>query len=181
MENKDSDGVELKNLIDNIKGIYESANLIEILSDFERVLDNLDMYAYINWEKGELVEGPISSRHWVTAKFMWPKKLPPDPLFINRMISNGIEVTVGKDILKRSIQVKKYDDFKPGTFFPKLVKHPIWTIEIHIPRYMLQEVQQGYVEMGGEKLDLDDLDTAYDQDLDKNGTTGEETEENFSQ
>jgi len=173
--------LELSELIDNIKGVYESTNLLEILGDFERVLDNLDMYAYLNWGKGELVEGPISSRHWISATFMWPKKMPPDPLFLNRLENNGIQYDIKKSFFKRAIKVKSQSDFEPGTFFPKLVKHPIWTIEIWIPKYMAQEVQQGYLDLGGEKLDMDDLDDAYDKDLQKEGVTGSDTEEDYSE
>jgi hypothetical protein len=61
---------ELKTLIDNVQGVHDSNNLLETLMDFERVLDELDCYAFPNWIKGELVEGPITSRHWVSATFM---------------------------------------------------------------------------------------------------------------
>ena len=173
--------LKLETLIDNIKGIYESNNLLEILSDFERVLDNLDMYAYLNWGNGELVEGPVSSRHWVSAKFMWPKKLTPDPAFLNRLSNNGIDFDVKTDSFERSIHVKNHDDFKPGTFYPKQVKHPVWVIEIWIPKFMIQEVEQGYIELGGEKLDMNDIDEAYANDLDKEGVTGNDTEDKYSE
>jgi hypothetical protein len=173
--------LKLEHLIDNIKGIYESNNLLEILMDFERVLDNLDIYAYVNWAKGELVEGPISSRHWVSARFMWPKKLPPDPAFLNRLKNNGIDFKIKKDKFKRSIHVKNYDDFKPGTFYPKQVAHPVWTVEIWIPKFMISEVEQGYMELGGQKLDMNDINDAYDKDLDKEGITGSNTENKFSE
>ena len=181
MTKKLSKDVELENLIDNIRGVYESSNLLDILGDFERVLDNLDMYAYLNWGKGELVNGPISSRHWISAKFMWPKKMPPDPMFLNRLANNGIDFDVQTSNFKRAIKVTSYDDFKPGTFFPKLVKHPVWTIEIWIPKYMAQEVQQGYMDLGGEQIDMADLDDAYDKDLDQEGVTGNDTEDDYSE
>ena len=43
---------------DNIKNIYMSDGSLTTLLDFERVLDELDIYAFKNWEIGELVEGP---------------------------------------------------------------------------------------------------------------------------
>ena len=36
-----------------------------VLKDYERVLDELGLYVYDNWEDGELVEGPIIGRHFV--------------------------------------------------------------------------------------------------------------------
>ena len=46
-------------VIENIKGIYESNNTLRVLKDFERVMDELDLYVFENWEDGELCEGPI--------------------------------------------------------------------------------------------------------------------------
>ena len=43
---------------DNIKGIYMSDGSLLTLLDFERVLDELDIYAFKNWQLGELVQGP---------------------------------------------------------------------------------------------------------------------------
>lgn len=173
MQNKSST-VELKELIENIKGIYDSTNLLEILTDFERVLDNLDIYAYKNWRNGELAKGPVSSRYWVTCTFIWPKKMPPDPLFVKRLQNNGIDVITKTAHLRRPKHVESKEDFRPGTYYPKLVDHPVWAIEISIPKHMIQEIEQGYIEVGEEKLDMDDVDSAYDQDLDKQGATGQD-------
>ena len=172
--------VELKELIENIKGIYESTNLLEILTDYERVLDNLDMYAYKNWGKGELASGPISTRYWVTCKFIWPKKMPPDPMFVKRLKNNGIDVTVTSGHLNKPKHITTKEDFREGSHYPKLVKHPVWVMEISVPKHLTQEVERGYMELGGEKLDMSELDQAYDQDLDKQGITNQETEQNFS-
>lgn len=174
---KYSNSIELQKLIENIKGIYDSNNLLETLTDFERVLDNLDVYAFPNWRYGELAEGPVSSRHWVTAKFIWPKKLPPDPKFINRMLNNGIDCDVYQSKLVTPVKVEDYDDFKPGTFYPKKASHPIWVIEICIPKHMIHNVEKGYMELGGERIDLNDLDSAYEQDLDSQGVMEREDED----
>ena len=173
--------VELKELIENIKGIYDSANLLEILTDFERVLDNLDIYAYKNWAKGELAAGPITSKYWTTCKFIWPKKMPPDPLFVKRMQNNDIDVAVTCGTLKRPVKVETKDDFRPGTNYPKIAKHPVWVIEISIPKHLIQDVEKGYIEFGNEKIELDDLDDAYSQDLDKQGIVNQDTEEDYSE
>lgn len=164
-----NNSVELQKLIENIKGIYDSKNLLDILTDFERVLDNLDVYAYKNWRYGELAEGPISSRHWVTAKFIWPKKLAPDPLFINRLVNNGVDCNLYRAQLVAPVKVEDYEDFEPGKFYPKKEKHPIWVIEICIPKHMIETVEKGYVEMSGENVDLAELTSAYEQDLDNEG------------
>ena len=40
---------------DNIKNLYMSEGSILSLLDFERVLDELDLYAFKNWQLGELI------------------------------------------------------------------------------------------------------------------------------
>ena len=51
-----------KDIIGNIEQIYGSNNSLNILKDFERVLDELDVYVYDGWLDGELVAGPNESR-----------------------------------------------------------------------------------------------------------------------
>ena len=64
---------------DNIKNLYMSEGSIMSLLDFERVLDELDLYAFKNWQLGELVDGPEVGRYTVACTFMWPERLMPDP------------------------------------------------------------------------------------------------------
>ena len=61
-------------VIKNIQNIYESDMAFQVLKDFERVLDDLDLYVYDNWIDGELVSGPKIGKHWVTCGFMWDRQ-----------------------------------------------------------------------------------------------------------
>ena len=63
---------DILDVIKNIDDLYENNTSLAVLKDFERVLDELDMYVYENWEDGELAYGPQVDRHWITAAFMWP-------------------------------------------------------------------------------------------------------------
>ena len=49
---------DIKDIIATISNVYENDTAFTVLKDFERVLDELDLYVYDNWETGELVEGP---------------------------------------------------------------------------------------------------------------------------
>ena len=64
---------------DNLSGIFANQTVLEILTEFEGVLDSMDMYAYENWIKGEVVDGPILDRYWVTVTLMYPEKSMPNP------------------------------------------------------------------------------------------------------
>ena len=77
---------------DNIKRIYMSDGSLATLLDFERVLDELDLYAFRNWDRGELVAGPEVGRYRVSATFMWPEDLMPDPRGGRRMLPFDCEI-----------------------------------------------------------------------------------------
>ena len=52
------DNVDYVSIIDTVKGIFTSDGSMAVLLDYERVLDEADLYAFKNWELGELVQGP---------------------------------------------------------------------------------------------------------------------------
>ena len=56
----------IKDVIENTKEIYMSDSALSTLMDFERVLDELDMYVFKNWKAGELVAGPAYEKYFVT-------------------------------------------------------------------------------------------------------------------
>ena len=52
---------DIKDVIENIKTISMTDSAVNSLLDFERVIDELDVYAFENWKRGELVEGPVGN------------------------------------------------------------------------------------------------------------------------
>ena len=44
-------------------GITKGENVLDMLIEFERTLDNLEIFAYKNWLMGELVSGPDIERY----------------------------------------------------------------------------------------------------------------------
>ena len=61
----------IADVIENTKELYMTDSAVGTLMDFERVLDELDLYVFANWKKGELVEGPVYEKYFVTCTFMW--------------------------------------------------------------------------------------------------------------
>ena len=102
----------IKDILNNIKDIYMTDSSLESLLDYERVLDDLDLYSFENWKKGELVEGPIYEKYFVTCTFMWPYKLMPDPRGGERLLDYDCEVYYSKDTLEYPIKVENPDDFE---------------------------------------------------------------------
>lgn len=152
---------------DNIKDLYMSDGSILSLLDFERVLDELDLYAFKNWQLGELVAGPDISRYKVSCTFMYPEKLMPDPRGGRRLLPFDCEVKYKKTTIKIPIKVETPDDFIPGTHKARLVEKPVWLVEITMPKSLMTDIRTGSVELEDQTIDLEELDQAYEEDLDQ--------------
>ena len=105
------DDVDYVSIISTIKGIYTSDGSMSVLLDFERVLDEADMYAFRNWQLGELVQGPVVKRYSVACMFMWPYKLMPDPRGAKRLAGVGCKIKFKKTKIKVPVAVKNPDDY----------------------------------------------------------------------
>jgi len=162
---------------DNIKNIYMSEGSLLSLLDFERVLDELDIYAFKNWILGELVQGPTIGKYKVGCIFMWPEKLMPDPRGARRLLPFDCEVKYMKKNMKIPIKIEDPDDFIPGTHKARLIDKKVWLVEIVMPKTLMSDIRTGSIEMEGEQIDLEDLDSAYEEDLDQDEFRQEDTQQ----
>ena len=138
---------DIYDIIKNVEGIYDSNTSFQVLKDFERVLDELDIYVYKNWEDGELADGPKIDRHWVTCSFMWPKEQMPDPMGGKRLLDYDCKVSYKKSSLVQPRKIRKPGDMRPGTKKGKLDRKPIWIVEIQMPKKLIADIYSGYKEM----------------------------------
>ena len=97
---------DVLDIIKNVQSLYSLGPTLSMLKDFERVIDDLDVYVFKNWSEGELLTGPIDSRHFVTCSFMWPIDKMPDPSGGKRLIDKGCKVTYKKDELLKPRIIK---------------------------------------------------------------------------
>lgn len=166
---------------DNIKRIYMSDGSLATLLDFERVLDELDLYAFRNWQNGELVAGPEVGRYRVTATFMWPERLMPDPRGGRRLLPFDCQIEYRRIMMKIPIRINDPSDYRPGTKKARIIERPVWLVEISMPKALMSDIRTGSVELEDEDIDLKDLDDAYEQDLDKEGMQNDQIEQNAEQ
>jgi hypothetical protein len=152
---------------DNIRDIYMSEGSLTTLLDFERVLDEVDLYAFKNWEIGELVAGPEIGRYTVTCTFMWPLKLMPDPRGARRLLPFDCVVEYQKKEIAIPIRITDPSDYRQGTKKAKLMTKPVWLVSITMPKALMNDIRTGSIEMEDQDIDLSELDQAYEQDLDK--------------
>ena len=138
---------DVLDIIKNVQSLYAVGPTLTILKDFERVLDELDVYVFANWEEGELLSGPIDSRHFVTCSFMWPADKMPDPAGGKRLLDRGCKVTYKKDELLKPRQIKSPEDYRPGTTKGKIDAHDIWVVEIKMPKELIGNFKHGKIEI----------------------------------
>lgn len=191
MQSRNSHGIHDKELFrnnedywqvaDNIRDIYMSDGSLTTLLDFERVLDELDVYAFRNWEIGELVSGPEITKYKVSCIFMWPLKLMPDPRAGRRLLPFDCEVRYKRQKIKIPIKITDPSDYKPGTKKAKLMEREVWLVEIVMPKNLISDIRTGSVEMEDQDIDLEELDQAYEQDLDKEANQSDEAAQNAQQ
>jgi len=160
--------------IDDIKNrlsyINSNVNILDLLMEFERTLDSVNLYAYKNWLSGEIVEGPIIDRYWVTVKLMFPKKLMPDPLGGMRLVKLGCKVNYEEDQFKAPVSIsgpQSYSDFTKKKAKVKL--HDVWIVTIVMPKRYLDERILDTIASYGDKNSLtvgvDDIAQAYDDSM----------------
>lgn len=137
--------LDILEVIKNIETIYSTNSSLNVLKDFERVLDEMDMYVYKNWEDGELAEGPIVDRHWIKASFMWPKEKMPDPMAAKRLLDYGCKIKYRQSFLVEPRTIKTPEDLRPGTKKGKLDRKPVWIVEITMPRKLAADIFDGYM------------------------------------
>ena len=165
----------------NIQDIYLSEGSLLTLLDFERVLDELDLYAFKNWQIGELVSGPDIGKYRVTCIFMWPEKLMPDPRGGRRLLPFDCEVKYKKTNMQVPMKIEDPSDYRPGTKKARLVEKKVWLVQISMPKALMSDIRTGSVELEDEEIDLEDLDLAYEQDLDQDSYQSDEKADNAQQ
>lgn len=137
---------DIYNLVKNVETVYSSDTSFQVLKDFERVLDQLDLYVYANWEEGELLDGPKISRHFITCKFMWDRANMPDPMGGKRLVDYDCKIGYSKTSIIVPRKIAKPEDVRPGTKKGKLDRKKIWVVEIQMPKKLIADIYGSYAE-----------------------------------
>jgi len=137
---------DILDVIRNVDTIYNNNSSLAVLKDFERVLDEMDIYVYKNWLDGELLSGPKIDRHWVGAEFMWPKERMPDPDGAKRLMEIGCRVKFMRDEIIEPRKIRTPDDFRPGTKKGKLDSRPVWVVKILMPKKLVFDIFNSYMD-----------------------------------
>jgi hypothetical protein len=175
------DGSDYWQVAENIRDIYLSEGSLLTLLDFERVLDEMDLYAFKNWAIGELVAGPDIGKYRVTCIFLWPERLMPDPRGARRLLPFDCVVRYKKTTMKVPMRISDPSDYRPGTKKARLVEKKIWLVEITMPKALMSDIRTGSIELEDQDIDLADLDSAYEQDLNQESYQSDTQAQNAQQ
>ena len=140
--------VKMTTDLDSIKqtlvGISRGDTILDTLLEFERTLDNAEIFAYKNWILGELVEGPDIGRYWYKTVWMYPYTMMPDPNAGLRLTKLGARVNFKKGVFKRPVKVKGPEDWvDPQSKRAKMVDSDVWLITIELPiKYINRGMQE---------------------------------------
>jgi hypothetical protein len=163
--------IDFISIVDTIKNIYMSDGAMNTLLDFERVLDEADVYAFKNWVNGELVQGPDLGRYSCKCTFMWPYKLMPDPRASLRLSTIGCNVKMMKSKIEVPVAVTSYEDFQSGSRYPKMKENQVWFMQIEIPFELMDDIKEGSIDLADQTIDLSDIEDAYDVDLEQTSSS----------
>jgi hypothetical protein len=172
--------INFYSILETIKTVYSSDGSMSTLLDFERCLDESDLYGYENWELGELVQGPMVKKYTVACIFMWPYKLMPDPSGAKRLLNLGARVKVKLTHVKVPMHVDSYEDFIQGTRYPKMINKKVWLFYVELPRDLMDDIKEGSIDLAGQKIDLGDLADSYADDLEEDGNEQEQDQDQMS-
>jgi hypothetical protein len=139
------------------------------------------LYAFKNWHIGELVSGPDIGKYRVTCIFMWPEKLMPDPRGGRRLLPFDCEVKYKRTNMRVPVKIVDPSDYRPGTHKARITEKKVWLVEITMPKALMSDIRTGSIELEDEEIDLEDLDRAYEQDLDQESYQNDEQAQDAQQ
>ena len=152
---------DIIDVIKNLQTLSENNSAFKVLKDFERVIDELDIYVFKNWEDGEIIAGPDVNRYDVKCKLMWDRSKMPDPEGGLRLTPHGTRVQFEKAQELRPEPIKDPSDYEPGTHKPRMKPHDVWLVHMCIPRRFVEAVNQDLLDQYDDEAD--DTETAEDQ------------------
>ena len=159
--------ISVQLLNDQIKKVSDTNTLLDMLLEFEKVLEDIDLYAYKNWEKGEVLEGPHLDRHFATVKLMYKEQDMPDPYGAKRLMARDCLVKFKKDVLLSPRKVKSPEDIDIHANMDgsvrrkaKTKRENVWVVEVKMPRRYVDEFDTEVVQAAEDSyIDTESLNT----------------------
>lgn len=146
--------MDLSNIKTTLANINNQSSILDILMEVERTIDETGLYSYLNWDKGELVDGPKLSKYWVTTKWMYINDNMPDPRGALRLQKIGCKVDFEEDVFKKPVKIHHTTDWEdPVSKKAKLDDVPVWIVTIMMPSRYIDMYDVDYDDSDNELVD----------------------------
>jgi hypothetical protein len=145
---------------------YDNTVMLNVAMNIETFLsDDVLLYPYTNWGKGEVIGGPYLKRYFASIILRYDYKDMPDPEGALVMKDFGVNVKF-KKIYEKVVDEEKSENSSERVF----KKEPAWYIQLDIPRDLVTDERQRQQMASIEHLlDLEALEDVADE----NGEEGE--------
>lgn len=131
---------DLEQIKNSLAKITQSKDSMDILYEYERVLDQVGLSSFKNWYCGELLDGPTVDKYWVSCQWMFPKEKMPDPDGALRLTKIGCKVSFSDDLLKVPRTIMSPNDWEDrSTKKAKMEDVPVWVVTIKIPMKYIED------------------------------------------
>ena len=64
---------------------------------------------------------------------------------------------------------------------PKMAKKPVWLVTVVMPKKLMQEIQQGSLDLESATLDMEDIEKAYEEGEDNEANYGNSPDQEQTQ
>lgn len=123
-----------------VKKLYRHQTLLDILLEFEHVLDDANLYAWDNWFDGVVEEGPTPEKYWVSVTLKFPYDKMPDPSGGLNLLNLGCRVSYRRAIEDHVVTPRQQSDIvNAQTQQPRTVQRRIWLVTIEMPRRFIDD------------------------------------------
>lgn len=157
----------------DIDKLFDQDYLLDTLIALEDILDNTDCYAFFGWLDGEVVDGPIIKKHWISMSLLYPHNRMPDPRAALRLLKLGIKVEFNKvhrsgkafHPIVDSKQPPNEDQEDTETKIENQPKNVFWLIKLTYPRRLIDQTKE-QLDMYDDEVDTGDVESAKDSGID---------------
>lgn len=140
--------------------LEDAPHLLDLLVSMEDVLDSLDLYVFENWLQGEVIEGPLVRRHWMSMALLYPHDKKPNVNSAARLIKHGVKVEFNQ------VQREPDKDSKKNMTKDTEENLSFWRVKLTFPRRLLGEINPTDIDMYEDDVDEEDLENAKDSGMD---------------
>lgn len=138
--------------------LEDSDYLLDVMIQIEDLLDSLDLWVFKSWYDGEVSDGPVVRRHWVSISLLYPYNKMPDPRAALRLLKHGVQVEFNK------IKQAETNSQTGESEEPEKPTH--WLVKLTLPRRLLSQSDEANLEIYDDEVDSDDVTAAKDTGLD---------------